>query len=95
MKSFFKDNWFKIAIVIILVSFAVYHFMTSSQKRETTENSKNDLALQAKCADQAAVFYKQGRYDDNSKEFSSFYINHWNKKSGKCFIRINSNFYER
>jgi hypothetical protein len=90
MKYFFKENWFKIAIIIILVSFGVYHFITSSQKRETTGNLNNDIALQAKCADQASVFYKQGKYDDSSKEFSSFYTNHWNKKMGKCFIQINT-----
>jgi len=88
MENFIKNNWFKIAIVVILVVGGIYYFATLSQKQEAKENS--DLALQTQCADRAAVFYKQGGYEKDTQGFSSFYTNHWNKKLGKCFIQITS-----
>ena len=90
MEKFLKQNWFKLAIVIILVAFGFYYFSTSSQKKEATENLNNDIALQTKCADRATSFYKQGGYEDSSQGFSSFYTNHWDKKLGKCFVQVNS-----
>ncbi len=88
--EFIKQNWFKLVVIIILIAFGIYYFATSSQKREAAENLNNDVALQTKCADRAAFFYKQGKYEDSSQGFSSSYTNHWNKKIGKCFIQINS-----
>jgi len=90
MKKFIKENWFKLAVIIILIAFGIYYFVISSQKREATEKLNNDVALQTKCADKAAFFYKQGGYEDSSQGFSSFYTNHWNKKLGKCFVQVNS-----
>jgi hypothetical protein len=91
MENFLKQNWFKLAIVTV-AAFGVCYFITLSQKREAIENLNNDIALQAKCADRAASFYKQGGYEKEPKQgFSnSYYISHWNKKLGKCFVQITS-----
>jgi hypothetical protein len=88
--TWLKENWFKISIIVILVVVAVYYFVTSSHRQELSKNLDNDIAMQTKCADRAALFYKQGDYEDNPQGFSNSYINHWNKKLGKCFVQINS-----
>jgi hypothetical protein len=93
MSKLIKDNWFKVAIITIVIGFGLY-FATSSQKREArleaVENLNNDLALQTRCADRAAIFYNQGGYEGDPEVFLHSYDNHWNKKLGKCFIQIRS-----
>jgi hypothetical protein len=94
----------KLAIPIFLlfqISCLTQRKTDEELKKRVTELESKIAALHAEqdkdlwqrnkeCADRAAIFYKQGKHDDNSKEFSIFYTNHWNKKMGKCFIQINS-----
>ena len=92
MEDFLRQNWFKLAVVIINVVFGVYYFAAiQSQKHEPTEKLANLLALQAKCSDKAASFYKQGGYEEGQNTTTGpwySYENHWNTKLGKCFIEI-------
>ncbi len=88
MKNFIKENWFKICFLVLLIIILI------TLKSEL----KNNYSLERKCTERADFFYKQGDYA-NQDGFSSFYINHWNKKLEKCFIEItttslNSNGFE-
>jgi hypothetical protein len=83
MDKLIKENKITVAIVVILlITIGAYYY--SKQSVKTTDI----LSLQTKCADQAAAFYKQGGYGDDSQVWTDSYTNHWNNKLSKCFIQI-------
>lgn len=83
MDKFIKENKITATILVILLAAIGAYFYSKQSGR-----SADDFTLQAKCADRAAVFYKQGGYGDDSQVWTDSYINHWNGKLGKCFIQI-------
>lgn len=83
MNKCIKGNKILMAIIlIVLIALGMYLYYRSAKI--------DALALQAKCADRAAYFYKEGWYKKDTPGFSDFYTNHWNQKLGKCFIQITS-----
>ena len=88
------DKWIKenkitaILALALVVFFAFIDFDRQSAKTTFSGTTETSLALQAKCADRAASFFKQGGYEDASGVWTNSYINHWNNRLGKCFIQI-------
>jgi hypothetical protein len=61
--------------------------------RAAADSPAADFDLQAKCADRAAIFFKQNKYDEmtgsqSAQGFFAYHENHWNKARSKCFIEI-------
>ena len=56
MKTFIKENWFKISIIVILlviVLSAIYYFIFFIPLQQKNEVQVGDVNSQAKCATQA------------------------------------------
>jgi|SRR5690242_9004378 hypothetical protein len=85
--TFISQNWFKLAIVVVLLIAAVSIAPLFGQQKPQQDNS---LALQNQCAERAATFYKQNGYADGTQGYANVYTNHWNGKLSKCFIQINT-----
>jgi len=75
-------------LIVIFFSIGFFNVVAYSQESPKTDEPVNDIDLQIMCSDRAAIYFKRNLHEDDSQDYNTEYINHWNKKLGKCFIQI-------
>ena len=93
MNKFFKENWFKLGILIMVAlmgfSIAYYYFYSLPQMNIKAKLNKEDLALQETCSKKAKLFFEENGYPQQRNQGDFYqYTCHHNKKLNKCFISI-------
>jgi len=92
MKDSFYKNWFKLAvIVILLVTIAVWFHFTLSEKEQ--QKQVNNINLQERCASNAKSFFNENWQSADSNDILLDYQNHYNTKLNECYVLINYNFW--
>lgn len=97
MRGWFKENWFKVSILIALLiavmSVAYYFviFLPAQQNLsgQQIEQANNSFSYQERCASAANNFYTKNGFDENNSVHNG-YISHWNKSLDKCFIELSN-----
>ena len=77
---------------ILLIAAACDSSQVAQVQRENADlksqaSQQQQFDLSAKCADQAATFYKDFTKDQTGSQSFS-YTNHWNKSASRCFILV-------
>ena len=93
MNKFFKENWFKLGILIIIVItgclIAYYYLYLLPKMNGKVKLATEDLELRAMCSKKAELFFEKNGYPQQGSQGNFYqYTCHHNKKLNKCFISI-------
>ena len=86
MKTFIKQNWFKLLIGFGVVLLSIVSFLYLQIVRQQ-QDKINKIVAQEKCAQEAKTFFDYFVTDPQFKQ-SAELSNHYNRKFDKCFVLI-------
>ncbi|MHB8652148.1 MAG: hypothetical protein ACYC8S_03365 [Minisyncoccota bacterium] len=90
--NFIKKDWFRMSIVVILLTIvlsAIYYLFFFIPAQQNSKIYTSDIAPQAKCATQAEIALNSFKKDYSGLQYGSFgQENHYNQKMNKCFVLI-------
>ena len=82
MKTFIKQNWFKVVVLIILLILAIFSIFYLPKTKQI------DIRNQENCSKKAEEIFSKNQNGAIAWFQGSDYINHFNKKINKCFVII-------
>lgn len=85
MEKFIKENWFKVAALILVIFAGVIFYNRYTIYLDNLKYQESQIS----CSKNALTWYKN-QTGENSVTISSGYENHFNRKLSKCFATVSN-----